>query len=72
MLSWSFMVWLIIILMLSDNGFEVVDKSQFGPTSVVKKALESGELDIYPEYAGNGAFFFDEADSDVWKDAQKG
>jgi osmoprotectant transport system substrate-binding protein len=61
-----------IILMLEDNGFEVVDKSQFGPTSVVKKALETGELDIYPEYTGNGAFFFGEADSDVWKDAQKG
>lgn len=58
--------------MLQDSGFEVVDKSQFGPTSVVKKALETGELDIYPEYTGNGAFFFDEADSDVWKDAQKG
>ncbi|MGB2813639.1 MAG: ABC transporter substrate-binding protein [Dehalococcoidales bacterium] len=61
-----------IILMLRSEGFEVVDKSQFGPTSVVKKALETGELDIYPEYTGNGAFFFDEADSDVWKDAQKG
>ncbi|UCG10700.1 MAG: ABC transporter substrate-binding protein [Dehalococcoidia bacterium] len=61
-----------IILMLRDNGFEVVDKSQFGPTSVVKRALETGELDIYPEYTGNGAFFFDEAESDVWKDAQAG
>jgi len=61
-----------IILMLRSEGFEVVDKSQFGPTSVVKKALETGELDIYPEYTGNGAFFFDEADSDVWKDARKG
>ncbi|MFC2068433.1 ABC transporter substrate-binding protein [Chloroflexota bacterium] len=62
----------IIILMLKDNGFEVVDKSQFGPTSVVRKALESGELDIYPEYTGNGAFFFDETESDVWNNAQKG
>ncbi len=62
----------IIILMLRDNGFDVVDKSQFGPTSVVRKALESGELDIYPEYTGNGAFFFDETESDVWNDAQKG
>jgi len=38
----------IIILMLRGNGFDVVDKSQFGPTSVVRKALESGELDVYP------------------------
>ena len=62
----------IIILMLRDNGFDVVDKSEFGPTSIVRKALESGELDVYPEYTGNGAFFFDETESDVWNDAQKG
>ncbi|MFC1993363.1 ABC transporter substrate-binding protein [Chloroflexota bacterium] len=61
-----------IILMLRDNGFEVVDKSQFGPTSVVRKAITSGELDIYPEYTGNGAFFFDEADSPIWKSAKQG
>jgi len=61
-----------IILMLRDNGFDVVDKSQFGATSIVRKALESGELDVYPEYTGNGAFFFDETESDVWNDAEKG
>lgn len=61
-----------IIAMLKDNGFQVVDKSEFGPTPVVRKALISGEIDIYPEYTGNGAFFFDETESDVWKDAQKG
>src|SRR5690606_1094892 len=26
--------------------------------------------DIYPEYTGNAAFFFNEADSDIWKDAR--
>ena len=62
----------IIILMLRDSGFEVEDKSQFGPTSVVRKALETGEIDIYPEYTGNGAFFFDETESDVWNDAEMG
>ncbi|MFC2041942.1 ABC transporter substrate-binding protein [Chloroflexota bacterium] len=61
-----------IIVILQAKGFEVIDKSSFGPTPVVKKALETGEIDLYPEYTGNGAFFFDEADSEVWKDAQKG
>ncbi len=61
-----------IILMLRDNGFDVVDKSQFGTSPIVQKALETGELDIYPEYTGNGAFMFDEAESDVWNDAKKG
>lgn len=62
----------IIILMLGDNGFQVVDKSGTGPTQVVRKAITSGEIDMYPEYTGNGAFFFDETESDVWNDAQKG
>lgn len=62
----------IIILMLRDNGLDVTDESQFGPTQVVRKAITSGEIDIYPEYTGNGAFFFDEADSDIWKDARQG
>jgi len=61
-----------VILMLRGKEFEVVDKSQFGPTSVVRKAIISGELDMYPEYTGNGAFFFDEADSPVWKSAKQG
>lgn len=62
----------IIILTLRDAGFEVTDRSQTGATSIVKAALETGELDMYPEYTGNGAFFFDETDSDVWNDARAG
>jgi osmoprotectant transport system substrate-binding protein len=61
-----------MILMLRANDFEVIDKSGTGTTSVVRKAITSAEIDIYPEYTGNGAFFFDETDSDVWNDAQKG
>lgn len=61
-----------IILMLQSNGFQAVDKSQLGGTQVVRKALLSGEIDLYPEYTGNGAFFFEGTDPTVWKDAQKG
>ncbi len=61
-----------IILMLEDNGFEVNDKTSFGATSIVRKALESGEIDMYPEYTGNIGWFFDEADSEVWKDLESG
>jgi osmoprotectant transport system substrate-binding protein len=31
----------------------------------------AGEIDIYPEYTGNGAFFFQKADDPLWKDAAK-
>jgi osmoprotectant transport system substrate-binding protein len=61
-----------IIQVLKANGFSVTDRSQFGTTSIVRQALLSGELDIYPEYTGNGAFFFSSADASVWSDPQKG
>jgi osmoprotectant transport system substrate-binding protein len=38
----------------------------------VRKAIIAGELDIYPEYTGNGGFFFDGTDPTVWKDEKKG
>ncbi len=37
---------------------KTVNKVQLGTTPVVRGAITSGELDIYPEYTGNGAFFF--------------
>ncbi len=61
-----------IILMLEHNGIDAVDKSSFGPTSIVRKALLNGEIDMYPEYTGNGQFFFEGTDPEVWKDAQAG
>lgn len=60
-----------IILTLTQHGYSVVDKIQLGGTPIVRKALIAGELDIYPEYTGNGAFFFNEAESPVWKEADK-
>lgn len=48
----------LIELTLENNGFKIVDKSQTGPTDVVRKALLSGAIDIYPEYTGSGLLFF--------------
>lgn len=61
-----------IRLVLEDSGFAVNDKVQLGATGVVRKALIAGEIDLYPEYTGNAAYFHDEADSPLWKDAQAG
>jgi len=61
-----------IILMLEDNGFGVEDKSYFGPTEIVRKALLTGELDIYPEYTGSGMLFFPDSDATVWQNAAQG
>jgi osmoprotectant transport system substrate-binding protein len=61
-----------IIHMLDANGFDTVDKTEFGPTDVIRKAIINGEIDIYPEYTGNGGFFFDNTQPSIWKDAKKG
>ena len=59
-----------IVTLLEDAGFKAVDRVQLGATGVVRKAILAGEIDIYPEYTGNAAFFHDEPDNPVWKDAQ--
>lgn len=62
-----------IVALLKNKGFKVVDRVQTGTTKVVREALISGEIDIYPEYTGNGYFFFSgKTDASVWKDFEKG
>lgn len=46
-----------IALVLEREGIPVETRLQLGPTQRVRKALLQGEIDIYPEYTGNGAFF---------------
>ncbi|MBM9593399.1 glycine betaine ABC transporter substrate-binding protein OsmF [Roseitranquillus sediminis] len=61
-----------IKLVLEDAGLDVTDRVSLGATPIVRQAITSGEIDIYPEYTGNAAFFFDEAGSDVWRNAEEG
>ena len=58
----------IIALALEDAGLPVQRRLQLGGTQVVREALLANQIDIYPEYTGNAAFFFNESDSEVWKD----
>ncbi|MBB1492185.1 MULTISPECIES: ABC transporter substrate-binding protein [unclassified Paracoccus (in: a-proteobacteria)] len=59
----------VILLALQDAGLPVQNRLQLGGTPIVRDAITSGQIDIYPEYTGNAAFFHNEADSPVWKDA---
>lgn len=61
-----------IILMLENAGIATENKTEFGPTPMVRKAISAGQIDIYPEYTGNGAFFFGLADDPLWKDSARG
>jgi osmoprotectant transport system substrate-binding protein len=51
-----------IKLVLNTNGIEVIDRSGFGTTTVVRQALLAGEIDMYPEYTGTALTFFPNAD----------
>lgn len=59
----------IIKQVLEDNDIAVEDRIQLGATPIMREAIVAGEIDIYPEYTGNGAFFFDRADEPIWNDA---
>ena len=61
----------IIVRVLTANGISVTDKTGFGTTDIVRKAIIAGEIDVYPEYTGNGGFIFSGTDPEIWKDAKK-
>ena len=61
----------LILAALKNAGVETTDRLQLGGTPVVRQAISGGEIDIYPEYTGNAAFFFNKAEDPAWKDAAK-
>lgn len=62
----------LIAQVLKARGIPVTEKIALGTTPIVRRALIGGEIDIYPEYTGNAAFFFNKADDPVWKNAAQG
>ncbi|MEZ3497996.1 ABC transporter substrate-binding protein [Pantoea sp. KPR_PJ] len=62
----------LILQVLEKHGVKTVNKIQLGNTQVVRGAITAGELDIYPEYTGNGAFFFNDEKDAAWKNARQG
>ncbi|HDQ13544.1 MAG TPA: ABC transporter substrate-binding protein [Sediminispirochaeta sp.] len=60
-----------IVQILEHHGFDVEDKTEFGTTDVIRKAIKAGEIDIYPEYTGNAAFFHGVAEDPVWKNPEQ-
>ncbi|WBV44611.1 ABC transporter substrate-binding protein [Pseudoroseomonas cervicalis] len=54
--------------LLEAKGTRVQRRLQLGPTRIVRQALLAGEIDLYPEYTGNGAFFFQMESDPAWHD----
>ena len=70
--SESAMLGQMIRLLLDAHGIPTVDRTKIGATPVVRKALLSGEIDLYVEYTGNAGFFFNASADPAWKDLDKG
>ena len=52
---------------LERNRVPAQPRLQLGPTAVIRRALLAGEVDLYPEYTGNGAFFFQVETDPAWR-----
>ena len=70
--SESAMIGEMIRLLLNAHGVPTVDRMTLGATPVVRKALLSGEVDLYVEYTGNAGLFFNDPGNPAWKDLRKG
>ena len=62
----------LIAAALEARGIAVERRIGLGPTNIVRAAQLAGQIDVYPEYTGNGALFFHRDGDPVWKDAAKG
>src|SRR3954468_22053612 len=57
----------LILIALERAGVPVENRLQLGPTKIVRTALVAGEIDLYPEYTGNGEFFLNKEAARGWK-----
>ena len=70
--SESAMIGQMIRMLLNAAHIQTVDRTTLGATYVVRKALLTGEVDLYVEYSGNAGFFFNLPADPAWKDLRKG
>jgi osmoprotectant transport system substrate-binding protein len=61
-----------ILALLQGRRLEVENKLQLGPTNIVRAAILAAQVDIYPEYTGNGALFFHREQDPAWKNWERG
>lgn len=61
----------IIAVLLRKDGIAIENKLQLGPTQILRRAILAGQIDIYPEYTGNGAIFFAREADPIWHDAAR-
>ena len=57
-----------MVLLLRARGIEIDNRLQLGPTQIVRQAMLAGQIDLYPEYTGDGAIFFARENDPAWHD----
>lgn len=62
----------VLLQVLQAGGIKTENRLQLGATKIVRTALTAGQIDLYPEYTGNGAFFFADEKHPAWKSANGG
>jgi osmoprotectant transport system substrate-binding protein len=62
----------IMVLLLRARGVAVDSRLQLGPTQIVRQAMLAGQIDLYPEYTGDGAIFFARESDPAWHDPARG
>jgi len=62
----------LIVQVLEAGGVKTENKLSLGNTKIVRSALVAGEIDLYPEYTGNGAFFHADEKNPAWKQFDAG
>lgn len=61
----------LILAVLEAAGVPAEARLALGPTNIVRAALVAGEIDLYPEYTGNAAFFHGRTDDPAWRDPER-
>lgn len=61
-----------IALVLEARGLAVARRIQLGPTNILRSAILAGQIDLYPEYTGNGALFLHREGDPLWRDRARG
>jgi len=62
----------LIAVALTRHGIAIANKIQLGPTQIVRRAILAGQIDLYPEYTGNGSIFFAREADPAWRDSGRG
>lgn len=61
-----------MVMLLEQDGFDIIDKTEFGTPDILRKALLAGEVDLVLDYTGSGQYYHDVEDTDIWSDAREG